>query len=82
MVAVATLEGIDADVYEYTAHPGSPITKDKIKNIHFPKEAIVGGMIRNNEGHIAIGDTQIHGGDKVVVFALPGAIKKIEKFFH
>jgi len=82
VVAIATLEGIDADVYEYTAHPGSPITKEKIKDIHFPKEAIIGGMIRNNEGYIAIGDTQIRGGDKVVVFALPGALKKIEKFFH
>ncbi len=82
VVAVATLEGIDADVFEYVAQPGSPITKQPIKDIHFPKEAIIGGIIRKNEGHIAVGTTQVQSNDKVVVFALPGAIKKIEKFFH
>jgi trk system potassium uptake protein TrkA len=82
VVAVATIEGIDADVFEYIAQPGSSITKQPIKDIHFPKEAIIGGIIRKNEGHSAVGTTQVQSNDKVVVFALPGAIKKIEKFFH
>jgi len=82
VIAVATIEGIDADIFEYTAQPNSPITKKQIKDIHFPKEAIIGGIIRGGEGHIAVGSTQIQGNDKVVVFALPGAIKKIDKYFQ
>lgn len=81
IVTIATLEGIDAEVFEYTVKPGSLIAKHKIKESNFPKEAIIGGVIRGDEGFVAVGDTQIINGDKVVVFALPGALKKIEKFF-
>lgn len=81
IVTIASLEGIDAEVFEYTAKSGSLITKQKIKDCNFPKEAIIGGFIRGEEGFIAVGETQIRGNDKVVVFALPGAIKKIENFF-
>ncbi len=81
IVTLATLEGIDAEVFEYTAKPGSLITKQKIKDSNFPKEAIIGGVIRGEDGFIAVGDTEIHGNDKVVIFTLPGALKKIEKFF-
>lgn len=82
IVTLASLEGIDAEVFEYTAQPGSPITKHKLKDCGFPKEAIVGGIIRGKETIIAVGDTQIQGNDKVVVFALPGAIEKMGKFFN
>jgi Trk K+ transport system NAD-binding subunit len=30
---------------------------------------------------IAVGDTRIQSGDKVVVFSLPGGVKQTEKFF-
>src|SRR3989339_66836 len=82
IVTLANLEGIDAEVFEYTAKSGSLITKHKIKDCDFPKEAIIGGIIRGEEGFIAIGNTQIQSNDKVVIFALPGAIKKIDKYFQ
>jgi trk system potassium uptake protein TrkA len=82
IVAMATLEGIDAEVLEYIAQPGSIITKKKVKDLGFPKEAIIGGVIRGNESVITIGNSQIKENDKVVVFSLPGAVKKIEKYFR
>lgn len=82
IVAMATLEGIDAEVFEYIAQPGSIITKNKVKDLGFPKEAIIGGMIRGDESFITVGSSQINEKDKVVVFSLPGAVKKIEKFFR
>jgi trk system potassium uptake protein TrkA len=81
VLALSTLEGIDADILEYVAQPNSTITKKLIKDLNFPKEAIIGGFIRGEESHIAVGDTKIQSGDKVVVFALPGGVKKTEKFF-
>lgn len=81
VLALSSLEGIDADILEYVVQPNSPITKKPIKDINFPKEAIIGGVIRGNESFIAVGDTRIQNGDKVVVFALPGGLKKTEKFF-
>jgi len=81
VLALSTLEGIDADILEYVVQPNSTITKKLIKDLNFPKEAIIGGFIRGEDSHIAVGDTKIQSGDKVVVFALPGGVKKTEKFF-
>jgi trk system potassium uptake protein TrkA len=81
VVALSTLEGIDADIMEYVVQPNSPITKKPIKDLGFPKEAIIGGIIRGEESIIAVGDTKIQNGDKVVVFSLPGGVKQTEKFF-
>jgi trk system potassium uptake protein len=81
VLALSTLEGIDADIMEYVVQPNSPITKKPIKDLNFPKEAIIGGIIRGDDSMIAIGDTRVQNGDKVVVFSLPGGVKQTEKFF-
>jgi trk system potassium uptake protein TrkA len=81
VLALSTLEGIDADIMEYVVQPNSPITKKPIKDLNFPKEAIIGGIIRGDDSIIAIGDTRVQNGDKVVVFSLPGGVKQTEKFF-
>lgn len=48
----------------------------------FPDNATVGGVIRNGDAIIAKGDVQIEAGDKVVIFALPSAVKKVIKLFQ
>jgi trk system potassium uptake protein TrkA len=81
LVAYASLEGIDAEVMEFIAQAGSDVTKDMIKDISFPKGAIIGGIIRGNDSFIATGNTDIKPNDRVVVFCLPYAVKKVEKLF-
>ena len=81
VLAHSTLEGIDADILEYVVQANSPVTKKPIKDLNFPKEAIIGGIIRGDESMIAVGDTRMISGDKVVVFALPGGVKKTENLF-
>ena len=81
VLAHSTLEGIDADILEYVVQANSPVTKKPIKDLNFPKEAIIGGIIRGDESMIAVGDTRMLSGDKVVVFALPGGVKKTENLF-
>ncbi|OFX83144.1 MAG: Trk system potassium transport protein TrkA [Bacteroidetes bacterium GWF2_33_16] len=76
------LTGSDTEVLEFVAKGGSRITKDKLRNIDFPKDALVGGYIRDQKGYIAKGDTHIKAEDRVVVFALPSAIKKLDNFFN
>jgi len=71
----------DAEVIELVAHADSKITKGKLKDLDFPTDANIGGIIRGDQGFIAMGDTQIQEGDNVVVFTMPSAIKKVEKFF-
>ena len=78
---VKCLTASEAEVFEFIAKPGARITQKPIKDLDFPCESKIGGIIRNNMGYIAHGYTHIQEGDKVVVFTLPSGIKKIEKFF-
>lgn len=81
IISYSSLEGIDAVVMEFVAQPGSKITEETLADSDFPKDAIIGGYIRKNESFIALGSSKINAGDKVVVFSLPEAVSKIEKFF-
>jgi trk system potassium uptake protein TrkA len=76
------LTGSDAEVLELVAKERSRITKEQLRRVNFPKGAIVGGVIRKNKSFIAKGDTHIQADDRVVVFALPQAVKKVETFFN
>ncbi len=78
---VKCLTASDAEVFEFIAKPGAKIIEKPIKDLGFPSEAKIGGLIRGNMGYIAHGYTQVQEGDKVVVFTLPSGIKKLEKFF-
>ena len=75
------MSGTNAEVLEYIVAPDTAITKKPLKDMNFPRNAIVGGVIRGNESYIAVGDTHIQAYDRVAVFALPEAVKEVDKFF-
>lgn len=79
--AVRCLTGTDAEVLEFIAESDSKITKGALNMINFPKDSMIGGIIRGDNSFIANGYTLIKPGDKVVVFALPSAISKVAKLF-
>lgn len=81
IISYSSLEGIDAVVMEFVAQPNSKIVSENIAELDFPKDAIIGGFIRKDQSFIALGSSKINPGDKVVVFSLPEAVSKIEKFF-
>ena len=75
------MSGTNAEVLEYIVAPDTAITKVALKDMNFPKNAIIGGIIRGNDSYIAVGDTKIEAYDRVAVFALPEAVKEVDKFF-
>jgi trk system potassium uptake protein TrkA len=79
--SVRYMSGTDAEVLEYTAAPDSKITKAPLKDIDFPRDAIIGGIIRGGDSFIAVGHTRIEAYDRVAVFALPDAVKDVDKMF-
>ena len=76
------MSGTNAEVLEYIVAPDTKITKCALKDMSFPRNAIIGGVIRGNESYIAVGDTKIEAYDRVAVFALPEAVKEVDKFFR
>jgi len=71
-----------ADVAEFTAQKNSPITKKKIFELSLPKGCTIGGLVRNGEGMLVTGGTQVQQGDIVVVFCHNTEVKRIEKLFN
>lgn len=78
---VKKMSGTDAEILEYTAQKGSRVTKQQVKDLNFPKNAIIASVSRGKDAFIAVGNTQIEDFDKVVVFALPGSSDEVDKFF-
>jgi trk system potassium uptake protein TrkA len=76
------LMSANADVAEFTAQPGSKVTKKKVFELGLPKGATIGGLVRNGEGHLVSGGTQIEAGHSVVVFCYDINMSKIEKYFR
>ena len=75
------LNNMNAEVLEFLISKESKVKGKKIKNLDFPRSAIIGGVIRDGIGKIALGDFIIKKGDRVLVCSLYNAISKVEKLF-
>ena len=72
---------LDSDVAEFTAAPGSPVTKKPVKALGLPFGMNIGGLVRHGEGMLVNGNSQIEAGDTVMVFCHEQNMKKMEKYF-
>ncbi|SFG49625.1 Trk system potassium transporter TrkA [Prevotella sp. KH2C16] len=78
---VTFLTNANADVAEFIPKEGSKITKKAVKDLGLPQGMTIGGMVRNGEGMLVSGNTQIQAGDSVMVFCSDINMKKVEKLF-
>jgi len=81
VVAMTRLNNMNAELLEFIVSSTSEVCDQKIRDINFPRSAIIGGVIRDGIGMIALGDFEIRSGDRIVVCCLPQSIKKVEKLF-
>src|SRR6056297_1506632 len=54
--SIKCLTGTEAEVMEYVVKPQSKVTEAPLKDIGFPDEAIIGGVIRGKNSFIAHGE--------------------------
>lgn len=80
-VSVKFLTFADVDVVELKAENDSYITKGPLYTLSLPKNTIIGGIVRDGKGIVAVGSTQIEPGDNVTVFCHRELLQKIEKLF-
>ena len=81
VLALTRLTNLNAEILEFEVKRTSLVNGEIIKELDFPRDASIGGVVRDGKGIIALGDFKILEGDKVVVCSLPKAIPKIEKLF-
>jgi len=81
VVAMTKLNNMNVELLEFVVKPTSKICNKIIRELDFPRSATIGGVIRNQEGLIALGGFKIEAGDRVVVCSLPRALKKVEALF-
>lgn len=81
VVAMTRLNNMDAELLEFIVKPGSKVANKRIVDLDFPRSAIIGGIVRDGEGQIALGDFRILPGDRAVICCLPRSINKVEKMF-
>jgi trk system potassium uptake protein TrkA len=79
---VKCLTGTDAEALEFIVKPNSPATRRPVRELEFPSEATIGGLVRNETVYMVVGDTQVVAYDHVVVFAKPEAKSLVGKLFN
>lgn len=72
----------DAQVVEFKAKAGDKITKSRIRDMKFPDDVNIGGVVRNGQGFTVNGNTVILPDDHVIVFCKASSAPKISKFFQ
>lgn len=81
VVAMTKLNNMNAELLEFIVKPDSEVAGKNIVSCGIPRSAIIGGVIRDGVGQIALGNFKIQPGDRVVVCCLPRSISKVEKLF-
>ncbi len=81
IISVATMQGVKAEIVEFEVKKHSRITNQKLRDVDFPRNAIIGGVIRYCKGYIAMGDFDFRAGDRVVILTTQSCIHKVEDLF-
>jgi trk system potassium uptake protein TrkA len=81
VISLAGIHGVDAEILEFEVKEGAKIVDKKIKNLSFPKTAIIGGVVRKGVGYTTFGDFEFRPKDRVVVLSLPQSIREVEQYF-
>lgn len=79
VLSAISIKDQQAEVMEAVALETSDIVGKPLKNISFPKGALVAGIIKNEAIIIPSGESIIEPDDRIIIFASRNAIPKIEK---
>ena len=80
--AIASLDGVDAEIIEFVIQKDNRLTKTSIGDLHLPQNAVVAGVIRGEEHIFPNSDFVMQKDDKVIVFAQYNAISRVERIFR
>ncbi len=80
--AITGLHGVDVEIIEFVIQHPSKLTQHPLREIKFPKNALIAGVIRGEESIIPDGNFQLKLQDKVIVLGRPDCIAQLEQMFE
>jgi len=81
VVSITGIHGVEAEILEYEVNNNCQIAHKQLKELNFPKDAIIGGVVRQHKGQIAMGNFRFEPNDRVVVLSKRESLPEVEKFF-
>jgi trk system potassium uptake protein TrkA len=81
IVSLTAVDGSNSEVLEIEIKETSGLLNIPLRELHFPRGAIIGAIVHNSSYEIPTGASQLQSGDRVLVFALPESLHKVERFF-
>jgi len=81
VTSLVTLQHSNAEVLEVVVPPESAVLHKPLRDIDVPTGAIIGVIVRGEQVIIPSGEDHLEPGDHVIVFTLPEAIARVERFF-
>ncbi len=83
LLSVAHLHGFDAEMVEIVAAPDSPITRKPLSKLesYYNEKIMIGGIHRDGEWQVAVGDTHIKSNERVIVVCMSMHLKDVQKLF-
>ena len=79
--SVYRLRGGEAEVIEVEALETSPVVGRPLKEVEFPRGALIGALVRDGAVLIPRGNTSVKPNDIAIVFSPSSAVKKVERMF-
>ncbi len=79
VLSAISIKGEEAEVLEAVALPTSDIVGKPLKDISFPKGALLIGIIHNDVVMMPSGDSIVEPDDRIIIFARRKAVQQIEK---
>jgi trk system potassium uptake protein TrkA len=79
---VHSLQDGAAEVIEAEALDTSPLVGAHLRDLDLPDGLRIGAILRGSEVIMPDGETMVKAGDRVVMFALAGQVKRVEQLFR
>ncbi len=82
IISATTLKGSNAEVVEIKVARRQDLIGIPLKLLNFPKDTVLGAIVRKGKVIIPSGETKLKVDDTLVIFFAKGDIKSVEDFFE
>lgn len=80
--SLAVLGEGQVEVIEFSVDRSAPILGAPLKEVRFPRGALLGAILRKNRVIVPSGDDEVQAGDSVILIVMADAIEAVQKLFQ